>query len=406
MNVTRVRDDGLCMQCGTCEAMCPHDAVELVWDVRTGYRVTVRDDRCTHCGVCLEVCPGPGLDFTDGAWWRARNESAPSQDYLGPWRQLWFGWAADPQVRHAGASGGVASALLAGALETGQADAVIAVGIDAANPLEAVGVVCRTPDEVHACRGSKYNVVAQNRRLRDVLDEPGRYIVAGLPCHIQGLRLAQRRSGRLRKRVVATLGIFCGLTNEPRATEYAARRAGLDPAELAEVSYRGPGWPGCLRLKTRDGAVRWRPYPEYFEPAMWALMPPRCRFCPDTLAELADVSVGDAWLQRFEGTDGVSDLIVRTPAGEKLLAALAGRLVLEPGTPVEMVESQAESYHMKRELGRGRHWLRAASGRPVPDYPGVDLVPSARERLWGCADAARERYLRALVDLRYPLPGR
>ena len=406
MNVTRVYDDGLCMQCGTCEAMCPHDAVELLWDVRVGYHVTVSEDRCTHCGVCLQVCPGTGLDFTAGAWWRARNEGAPSQDYLGPWRQLWFGWAADPVVRHAGASGGVASALLAGALEAGLADAVVATGTDAANPLEALGVVCRTPDDVHACRGSKYNVVAQNRRLRDVLAEPGRYIVAGLPCHIQGLRLAQRRSGRLRKRVVATLGIFCGLTNEPRATEYAARRAGLDPARLAEVSYRGPGWPGCLRLKTRDGTVRWRPYPDYFEPPMWALMPPRCRICPDTLAELADISVGDAWLERFEGSAGVNDLIVRTPAGEQLLAALAGRLVLEPAGPVEMVESQAESYHMKRELGRGHHWLRAAAGRPVPDYPGVDLVPTTQERLWGVADAARVRCLRALVDLRYPLDGR
>ena len=67
MNVTRVYDDGLCMQCGTCEAMCPHDAVELLWDVRVGYHVTVSEDRCTHCGVCLQVCPGTGLDFTAGA---------------------------------------------------------------------------------------------------------------------------------------------------------------------------------------------------------------------------------------------------------------------------------------------------------------------------------------------------
>jgi coenzyme F420 hydrogenase subunit beta len=403
MNVKRVYDDGLCMQCGTCAAMCPHDAVELTWDLRVGYRLSVREERCTHCGVCLAVCPGPGLDFTAGAWWRERNAGARAQDFLGPWRQLWFGWAGDPRVRHEGASGGAATAILAGALETGQADAVVAAGLDPGNPLEAVGVVCRTPGEVRACRGSKYNVVAQNLRLRDVLDQPGRYVVAGLPCHIQGLRLAQRRSGRLRKRVVATLGIFCGLTNEPRATEYAARRAGLDPGDLADVSYRGPGWPGHLRLQTRDGAVRTRPYPDYFEPAMWALMPPRCRICPDTLAELADVSVGDAWLDRFEGSDGVNDVIARTPAGERLLAALAGRLVLEPAGPVEMAESQAGSYPSTREVGRGRHWLRALAGHPVPQYPGVDLAPSPRERVWGLAEAARERYHRARVDRDYPV---
>ena len=135
---------------------------------------------------------------------------------------------------------------------------MLAVGLDAENPLRAVGVVCRTPHEVAACRGSKYNVVPVNSLLRHVLDEPGRYILVGLPCHIQGLRLAQRRSRRLRERVVLSLGIFCGLTNEPRATEVAALQAGIDPDELAGVSYRGPGWPGGMRLQARDGRVRRR----------------------------------------------------------------------------------------------------------------------------------------------------
>ena len=301
MNVQQVYDDGLCMQCGTCVAVCPAGAAGLEWDLREGYRLSVAEERCTDCGACLDACPGPGLDFSAGAWWRDRNEGAPSRDFLGPWRGLWFGWASDPGVRHAGASGGVATALLAGALETGFADAVLAVGVDRANPLAAVGVLCRTPQEVAACRGSKYNVVAVNTLLRTVLDEPGRYILTGLPCHIQGLRLAQRHSRRLRERVVLSLGVFCGLTNEPRATEVAARQAGLDPGELRSVSYRGPGWPGGMRLETRDGTVRYRAYPDYFDRHLAAIVPPRCRVCPDALAELADISVGDAWLQRFEG---------------------------------------------------------------------------------------------------------
>ena len=99
--------------------------------------------------------------------------------------------------------------------------------------------------------------------LRRILEEPGRYALVGLPCHIQGLRLAQRRSRRLRERVVLTLGIFCGLTNEPRATAVLARQAGLDPADLCDVSYRGPGWPGGMRLETRHGTVRWCDYADY-----------------------------------------------------------------------------------------------------------------------------------------------
>ena len=402
MNVLQVYDDGLCMQCGTCVAVCPAAAVRLDWDLRAGHRLSVDGGLCTDCGACVEVCPGPGLDFTRNAWWRERNAGAPARDFLGPWRGLWFGWASDPQVRHAGASGGVATALLAGALESGFADAALAVGLDPANPLAAVGVVCRTPEEAAACRGSKYNVVAVNTLLRTVLDEPGRYILVGLPCHIQGLRLAQRRSRRLRERIVLSLGVFCGLTNEPRATEVAALQAGLEPHELTSVSYRGPGWPGGMRLETSDGTGRYRDYPDYFDRHLSALVPPRCRICPDALAELADVSIGDAWLDRFEGSDGVSDLIVRTPAGERLLADLADRFELTEASPEEMVASQSETFHVKRDVCRGRLWLRSFAGRPLPAYPGLDLRASPRDRRLGIVDAAGERLFRSLADRHYP----
>jgi coenzyme F420 hydrogenase subunit beta len=401
-NVQHVYDDGLCMQCGTCVGVCPTGAARLDWDLRLGHLLSIDGERCTDCGACLEACPGPGFDFAPGAWWRERNEGAPSRDFLGPWRTLWFGWAADAEVRHAGASGGVATSLLAGALETGMADAVIAVGLDPQDPLRARGVLCRTPAEVAACRGSKYNVVAVNGLLRLILDTPGRYVLVGLPCHIQGLRLAQRSSRRLRERVVLGLGIFCGLTCEPRATEVAALQAGLDPGDLADVSYRGPGWPGGMRLRTRDGRVRWRDYPDYFDRHLAALTPPRCRLCPDALAELADLSVGDTWLERFEGSDGTSDLIARTPAGDAWLALLAGRLHLMPASPDEMVASQRETYRAKRDVLRGRFWLRSVKGEPVPYYPGVPLAATMRERALGVLDSAEERLYRFAADVRYP----
>ena len=400
MSVQQVYDDGLCMQCGTCAPLCAAGAIALEWDLRTGYRVAVSPDLCTDCGACLEVCPGPGIDFGAGAWWRERNAGADSRDFLGPWRSLWFGWASDPRMRHEGASGGVATALLAGALESGAADAVLAVGLDPHNPLSATGILCHTPQEVAACRGSKYNVVAVNTLLRYALDEPGRYVLVGLPCHIQGLRLAQRRSRRLRERVVLALGIFCGLTNEPHATEVATRQAGLDTAELRSVRYRGPGWPGGMHLESRDGLVRYRDYPDYYDRYLSALVPPRCRICPDALAELADVSVGDAWLARFDGSDGVSDLVVRTPAGERLMADLSGRLSLIAATPDDMVASQRDARRQTRPLPRAP--LAAVSGsKTAARLPRAraDREPAAR----AARQAAQERFWRSVADRRWPV---
>jgi len=98
----------------------------------------------------------------------------------------------------------------------------------------------------------------------------------------------------------------------------------------------------------------------------------------------------------------MSDIVVRTPAGERLLEDAAGRLVLQPSSPEEMVASQKETYRVKRNVCRGRLWLHSLAGRPMPDYPGLALRASASERLGGVADAAHEHLFRLLADRRYP----
>ncbi len=404
MSVERIVADGLCMQCGTCAGVCPHDAVAMRWSLALGWLPQVDAARCTDCGTCLAVCPGGGLDFARAAWWRAANEGAPAPDFLGPWRGLWFGWATDEQTRYRGASGGVATVILSGALADGLADAAVVVRPAPDNALAMEPLIARSAQEIAGCRGSKYNMVALNVALREVLARPGRYAVAGLPCHVQGLRLAQRRDQRLRERVALILGIFCAHSAEPRATALSARRLGLDPAELVAVRYRGPGWPGGLRLETRDGVVREQPYPDYDDGGVLALTPPRCRLCPDGLAELADISVGDAWLDRFEGTPGVSDVIARTPAGEALVKRLTGRgLTLIPAGPCEMLRSQHDTHGLKRSVWRGRLWLRRRRGRVAPAYPGLPDRPSRRDVAAGLLATAAEAARRVEAARRYGL---
>jgi len=401
MNVEHIVSDGLCMQCGTCAGTCPRDAVHMEWGLSYGWLPRVAGERCDDCAACLAVCPAGGIDFSPQAWWRQRNEGALALDFLGPWRGLWFGWAADAETRHAGASGGVATAILAGALRDGLIDAAVVARVCPGNALAIEPVVAHSAEEIAVCRGSKYNMVAMNEALGIVLREPGRYAFAGLPCHVQGLRLAQRRYRRLRERVVLSLGIFCGWSSQPRATELAALRMGVRPDDLVDVRYRGPGWPGGMRLTTRSGEGTERPYPDYFDRTMMAFTPPRCRLCPDGLAELADLSVGDAWLERFEGSPGVSDLIARTPAGAALIERLApGHLTLIQATPGEVLHSQRETHRLKRTVCRGRLWTRSLGSRSQPQYPGLRLRAGAADRLAGAWDAADEAVHRVAGGIR------
>lgn len=42
----------LCDFCGTCVAVCPHDAIELF-----EARIRLIEERCTECLNCVKVCP-------------------------------------------------------------------------------------------------------------------------------------------------------------------------------------------------------------------------------------------------------------------------------------------------------------------------------------------------------------
>lgn len=402
MDVQHIYDAGLCELCGTCAGVCPEGAIAMDWDLDAGYILRVDTGLCTDCGTCVDVCPGDGFDYSDGAWWRERNGDAPRRDFLGPWLSLHFGWARDPEVRYAGASGGVATAILQGALARDLIDGALVVGMDPYNALASRPFLARSADEVAAARGSKYTTVNSNLLLRTIREKAGRYAVVGLPCHLQGLRRAQKRFPALRKRVVLALGVFCGLTCVPKATAVAARRAGVDPAGLAGVGYRGPGWPGGLRLVSRSGAVKEIPYPDYYDGFVGAWVPLRCRLCPDALAELADISVGDAWDSGFEGTAGASDLIVRTEAGRRLIDEVTPDwLTLTEATPEEMVASQREAYRVKREVMRGRLWLRRKAGRAAPSYPGLDLEPALAHKVVGIRDLVTEAAFKTAGRLRY-----
>lgn len=408
MTIEHVVRDDLCAQCGTCAGVCPTDALRMRWTATHGWLPHLDESLCTDCGACEEVCPGPGYDYSADAWWRERNAGAPFRDFLGPHLGLWYGWASDPDTRYAGASGGVATALLAGMLEEDLVDTVVGVRMSPSTPLAAEPAFARTVDGLAEQRGSKYTTVAQGEALRVIRRTPGRYAFVGLPCHIQGLRLAQRRSRVLRERVTVAVGVFCGLNMLPLGTYVCARRGGLsarDAATLRSVGYRGPDWPGELRLIDRHGATHTRPYPEYCDAYFAAWVTARCRMCADALAEAADISLGDTWLERFYGSPGVSDLIARTPVGGRLIDRLApDRLTLLEATPDEMVASQSETYQVKRPVLRGRTWLRRLTGRPVPSFPGLDVRPSSGEKLAGAKGAARESAYRALGILRYGRP--
>ena len=52
--ISSVVEDNLCTGCGTCVALCPNEAIEMVIDEKKGVYVPKLDGRkCNNCGICF-----------------------------------------------------------------------------------------------------------------------------------------------------------------------------------------------------------------------------------------------------------------------------------------------------------------------------------------------------------------
>ncbi len=438
---------GLCTQCCFCAALCPVEAILMQWDDHGNIFPWVCPECCTRCGLCLEICSGHAFSFDDalkpilpgnGAGVLSplipascvepsgrrdcfaaptgcsRNDCAPrgsaavppSMKYyskggsppsapphqkilLGEYRSLWLGHAADDGLRSRAASGGMVSALLAGALDSGLAGKVLVVPPPDDSVWLARARLAATPGEARAAAGSWYLPVSFEAAVREVAEGAGRVAVAGLPCHIQAWRKAASAVPGLGEKVALTVGLFCDHLVDTRFWELALDRLGVDTERIAGIRFRGGGWPGTIRVRLDDGREKTFPYDNPLRKVLWKsylYTPRRCLYCYDALAEFADISVGDPW-RRDSSREGLGDSVVmaRTERGESFLRDLAGSgaVSLEPLAEERLSGSQRVQLTMKkREIG-ARASLARAFGRAVPDW-GVPLPrPSLRGRLLG-----------------------
>lgn len=72
--VTLELNEDVCVGCGMCETVCPHNVFELV-----GHKARIFDyDGCMECGACANNCPVNAISVTPGVgcatyvikkWW-------------------------------------------------------------------------------------------------------------------------------------------------------------------------------------------------------------------------------------------------------------------------------------------------------------------------------------------------
>ncbi len=351
-------DSGLCTGCGTCFSICPRNAIMINRSYSKGvYEPVVDHELCNKCSLCKNVCPGNILDL--GEMNRLVFTAEPKDRLVGHIVNCYLGYSESYKVRYNGASGGIITEMLLFLLEENIIDGALVVRMSESNPLEPEPIIARSKEEVLSASTSKYCPVSMNIALKDILMLPGQYAVVGLPCHIHGIRKVGIVNPTIKKKIVLHLGIFCGGCPNFLATEYLIERLKIENQKIKQIKYRGQGWPGSmtLRLDKPDQIISIE-YEKYYTDIFGSFLSWRCTICNDALAELADLSFGDAWLPELKNIDtiGSSVVVSRNYFADSLLKDMIKKrrisLVL---TSVEKIkESQKGCLRFKKENLKSR----------------------------------------------------
>lgn len=305
MNISEIVYNGRCVSCGMCSAVCPTQAVTMVFEQEEGlFMPMVDENKCVSCSLCVRSCP-------------SNMNSTEATDLIGKHISLQLAHSTDDGIRYQATSGGVISSLVCYLLESGEVDAVLLVCKDdtSANGASAKILTKDGLDEYKSNirdYASRYVVVPLLEKLRSLRKEYKRVCVIGTPCQINALNLHNDQD-------IVTIGVTCSGGMRYHATKQYKKMCGYAEASMY---YRGNGWPGKNSLLTEDGAIEHNHLGSLFERMFSSQIFKNsgCRNCIDHFAEHADISLCDFWeKEEVENeTVGNSCVIVRTERGRRI----------------------------------------------------------------------------------------
>ena len=347
-NISEVKD--LCTGCGTCAALCPQNIIKMDISQKKGVYEPIIEGECNECMTCIKVCPGIGVDFKELN--KIIFGRQPKDLLLGNYKNCYIGHSSNEKLRYNSSSGGMITQILLYLLEEGLIDGALVTRMNPKKPLEPEPFIARTRKEIIEARGSKYCPVPANTALREIIETPGRYAIVGLPCHIHGMRKAEKINKKLRKRIKYHLGIVCNHTPTFKATEFLLKKLNVKKEKVESISYRGGGWPGKLKIKTKTGTILL--LTDYWESGFGQLfVPKRCAFCVDHMAELSDMSFADPWLSEFANEKKGKTLIIIRKNSTVLKEMHSKEICkIEPIEPEKIVLSQLYNLYVKKKLHR------------------------------------------------------
>jgi len=326
-----VLENDICTSCGACVLVCPFKGVLKYSD---GKPKLIGE--CKICGICPRVCPRYNPQISELENFFLGRTRLP-EEVFGAYREVHVGKSTDFDVLKRCQDGGVVTALINAALNSGLIDGAVISGVDPSSPWLPLPSITTTSSDTIRYSGTRYtyspNLLALERcvaegRLKKVL-------FVGTPCQILALRRIQKVPLKKISNIVAfTVGLFCSesFTYTGLMEKKIRDELNIDLNKLEKINIKGK-----MLLTLTDGQVIEIPLKDaknYAEK--------KCKFCTDFSSEFADLSVGGV------GLDHRTFIVVRTEKGKKLFDNALGHKTIEIKPATEF----AKAYDLLTRLSK------------------------------------------------------
>jgi coenzyme F420-reducing hydrogenase beta subunit len=290
---------GACVECGSCVAGCPVDA--LTGAVIDSKYVPTLTGKCTACGICYAMCPRTFL-FDHETIGR----------YVSVWKARSLGV-------HSRQDGGVATALLGMMLDKGEIQAAITVGHSDSSPWMPVAKRSTRREDVLVSGGTIYTHAQVIEEMHNCYKENlSSVAVVGTSCKIDAINRMQTHPGGLfnidPKMSVFKICLFCMESFEYNGLVSFLKDQNIDIKKVNRFAIAKGEFMVTIGGETRSWPVK----------DLDSVAASSCAYCSDFTGINSDISCGN-----IGSDENWTTVIVRSNRAEKLLKTAIKEGIME-----------------------------------------------------------------------------
>lgn len=360
--LSKVVDQDLCIGCGVCVQACPNNALDMQWN-EYGFLVAVDNGGyCDQGGACIKVCP-----FNPDPDENYKNEDQLSEVFLkdspelhekiGRYHNLYAGYS--NKHRTTSSSGGIATFFYEKLFDKGVIKHVVTVGESLEGNAHYQYNIVSKKEDLTKISKTKYHPVTLANVLQEIKKMDGAVAISGVGCFIKAIRLAQSQDPVLKEKIKFLVGIICGGVKSKFFTDYLATKAGAALNAFSNPNYRVKNENStaidysfsCFdKAEKVTKVIRMREVGDMWGTGFFKAN--ACDFCDDVTTELADLSLGDAWLRPYDQDGRGHNVIVsRSYLAEQILleGEKEGTLKIEKLPLEKFLASQQGSFNHRHD---------------------------------------------------------